>query len=90
MERVLDEISFQAPELFKSPRAEALQEGVIAEVGASAPLTGGPQKPSPPLPVIERKKDDGTIEKVIVVDPEYVKQQVASIVKDQDLSRYIL
>jgi ATP-dependent HslUV protease ATP-binding subunit HslU len=90
MERVLDEISFQAPELFKSPRAEASQEGVIAEVGASAPLTGGPQKPSPPLPVIERKKDDGTVEKVIVVDPEYVKQQVASIVKDQDLSRYIL
>jgi ATP-dependent HslUV protease ATP-binding subunit HslU len=27
---------------------------------------------------------------VIVVDPEYVRQQVASIVKDQDLSRYIL
>jgi ATP-dependent HslUV protease ATP-binding subunit HslU len=24
------------------------------------------------------------------VDPEYVRQQVASIVKDQDLSRYIL
>jgi ATP-dependent HslUV protease ATP-binding subunit HslU len=90
MERVLDEISFQAPELFKGPRGEASQEGVIAEVGASAPLTGGPQKPSPPLPVIERKKDDGTVEKVIVVDPEYVKQQVASIVKDQDLSRYIL
>ena len=90
MERVLDEISFQAPELFKSPRAEASQEGVIAEVGASAPLTGGPQKPAPPLPVIERKKDDGTVEKVIVVDPEYVRQQVASIVKDQDLSRYIL
>ena len=90
MERVLDEISFQAPELFKGPRAEASQEGVIAEVGASAPLTGGPQKPSPPLPVIERKKDDGTVEKVIVVDPEYVKQQVASIVKGQDLSRYIL
>jgi len=90
MERVLDEISFQAPELFKSPRGEASQEGVIAEVGASAPLTGEPQKPSPPLPVIERKKDDGTVEKVIVVDPEYVKQQVASIVKDQDLSRYIL
>jgi len=90
MERVLDEISFQAPELFKIPRAEASQEGVIAEVGASAPLTGEPQKPAPPLPVIERKKDDGTVEKVIVVDPEYVRQQVASIVKDQDLSRYIL
>jgi ATP-dependent HslUV protease ATP-binding subunit HslU len=90
MERVLDEISFQAPELFKSPRGEASQEGVIAEIGASAPLTGEVRKPSPPLPVIERKKDDGTVEKVIVVDPEYVRQQVASIVKDQDLSRYIL
>jgi ATP-dependent HslUV protease ATP-binding subunit HslU len=90
MERVLDEISFQAPDLFKSPRAEASQEGVIAEVGASAPLGNEPQKASPPLPVIERKKDDGTVEKVIVVDPEYVRQQVASIVKDQDLSRYIL
>jgi ATP-dependent HslUV protease ATP-binding subunit HslU len=89
MERVLDEISFQAPDLFKSPRAEATQEGVIAEVAASAPLTSEAQKSSP-LPVIERKKDDGTIEKVIVVDPEYVKQQVASIVKDHDLSRYIL
>ncbi len=90
MERVLDEISFQAPDLFKSPRAEASQEGVIAEVGASAPLGNEPQKASPPLPVIERKKEDGTTEKVIVVDPEYVKQQVASIVKDHDLSRYIL
>jgi ATP-dependent HslUV protease ATP-binding subunit HslU len=90
MERVLDEISFQAPDLFKSPRAEATQEGVIAEIGASASLTGEPQKALPPLPVIERRKDDGTVEKVIVVDPEYVRQQVASIVKDQDLSRYIL
>jgi ATP-dependent HslUV protease ATP-binding subunit HslU len=25
-----------------------------------------------------------------VIDPEYVRQMVASIVKDQDLSRYIL
>jgi ATP-dependent HslUV protease ATP-binding subunit HslU len=89
MERVLDEISFQAPDLFKSPRAEATQEGVIAEVAASAPLTSDAQKAAP-LPVIERKRDDGTTEKVIVVDPEYVKQQVASIVKDHDLSRYIL
>jgi ATP-dependent HslUV protease ATP-binding subunit HslU len=89
MERVLDEISFQAPDLFKSPRAEATSEGVVAEIGASAPLTSEPQKPSPPLPVIERQTANG-VEKVIVVDPEYVRQQVASIVKDQDLSRYIL
>jgi ATP-dependent HslUV protease ATP-binding subunit HslU len=90
MERVLDEISFQAPDLFKSPRSEATEEGVVARVNSSAPLTSEPQKAAPPLPVIERRKDDGTVEKVIVVDPDYVKQQVASIVKDHDLSRYIL
>ena len=89
MERVLDEISFQAPDLLKSPRSEATEEGVIARVAASAPLTSEPQKSSPPLPVIERQTASGT-EKVIVVDPEYVRQQVASIVKDHDLSRYIL
>src|SRR6266851_2704874 len=89
LERVLDEISFQAPDLFKSPRAEATEEGVVAEVRASASLTGEAHKPSPPLPVIERQTATG-VEKVIVVDPEYVRQQVASIVKDQDLSRYIL
>jgi ATP-dependent HslUV protease ATP-binding subunit HslU len=89
LERVLDEISFQAPDLFKSPRAEITEEGVVGEVHVSAPLTAEPQRPSPPLPVIERQTATG-VEKVIVVDPEYVRQQVASIVKDQDLSRYIL
>jgi ATP-dependent HslUV protease ATP-binding subunit HslU len=89
MERVLDEISFQAPDLFKSPRSEATSEGVIAEIGASVSLTGELPSSSPPLPVIERQTENG-VEKVIVVDPEYVRQQVASIVKDQDLSRYIL
>ncbi len=89
MERVLDEITFQAPDLFKSPRLEITSEGVVAEIGASAPLTSDPQTPAPPLPVIERQTANG-VEKVIVVDPEYVRQQVASIVKNQDLSRYIL
>src|ERR1700729_1293601 len=89
LERVLDEISFQAPDLFKSPRAEVTEEGVVAEVHASASLTGETPVALPPLPVIERQTATG-VEKVIVVDPEYVRQQVASIVKDQDLSRYIL
>ncbi len=89
LERVLDEISFQAPDLFKSPRAEITEEGVVGEVHVSASLTSEPQMPSPPLPVIERQTTTG-VEKVIVVDPEYVRQQVASIVKDQDLARYIL
>ncbi|HZY62054.1 MAG TPA: ATP-dependent protease ATPase subunit HslU [Edaphobacter sp.] len=88
LERVLDEISFQAPDLMKNQTAGATDEGVVAQVAASAPLKEG-DKPATPLPVIERQTTTGT-EKVIVVDPEYVRQQVASIVKDQDLSRYIL
>src|SRR6202011_3790025 len=32
LERVLDEISFQAPDLFKSPRTEMTEEGVVGEV----------------------------------------------------------
>ncbi len=89
LERVLDEISFQAPDLFKGPRPQPSEEGVVAAVGGSASLTGEPAPASPPLPVIERQTATG-VEKVIVVDPEYVRQQVASIVKDHDLSRYIL
>ena len=38
LERVLDEISFQAPDLVKSGRGEASQEGVVGEVAVSAPL----------------------------------------------------
>jgi ATP-dependent HslUV protease ATP-binding subunit HslU len=94
MERVLDEISFQAPDLMKNVGATA--EGVVGEIQPALPLTSAfttvtpeEQPPAPPLPVIERKTDTG-VERVIVIDPEYVRQQVASIVKDQDLSRYIL
>jgi ATP-dependent HslUV protease ATP-binding subunit HslU len=83
LERVLDEISFQAPDLMKASRSEATEEGVVAQIAASG------STPASPLPVIERETN-GVKEKVIVVDPEYVRQQVASIVKDQDLSRYIL
>ncbi|HEY0163128.1 MAG TPA: ATP-dependent protease ATPase subunit HslU [Edaphobacter sp.] len=83
LERVLDEISFQAPDLMKASRTQATEEGVVAQISASTPDGASP------LPVIERETA-GVTEKVIVVDPEYVRQQVASIVKDQDLSRYIL
>jgi ATP-dependent HslUV protease ATP-binding subunit HslU len=69
MERVLDEISFQAPDLVK----------------AIEPAEG--TKPVPRL--IERTTDKGT-QRVLRVEREYVQQQVADIVKDQDLSRYIL
>ncbi|MDE1176841.1 MAG: ATP-dependent protease ATPase subunit HslU [Edaphobacter sp.] len=83
LERVLDEISFQAPDLMKSSRTEPTEEGVVAQIAATG------STPASPLPVIERETN-GVKEKVIVVDPEYVRQQVADIVKDQDLSRYIL
>ena len=95
MERVLDEISFQAPDVVKTNRTEASREGVVAEIAASTQL-GVPDAPSTssaPLPVIERRKEgsgEPEYEKVIVVDADYVRQQVAGIVKNQDLSRYIL
>jgi ATP-dependent HslUV protease ATP-binding subunit HslU len=87
LERVLDEISFQAPDLMKASRSQATEEGVVAQIAASTTSDGASSLP--PLPVIERETA-GVREKVIVVDPEYVRQQVANIVKDQDLSRYIL
>jgi ATP-dependent HslUV protease ATP-binding subunit HslU len=82
MERVLDEISFLAPDLGKS---EKTVEGVLdlaatAEDGMGATV---------PLPVVERSNEHG-VEKVVVIDPAYVQQMVASIVKNEDLSRYIL
>ena len=54
-------------------------------------LKPGEQRPADqsPLPVIERRTGD-VVEKVVAVDAHYVRQQVASIVKNQDLSRYIL
>jgi ATP-dependent HslUV protease ATP-binding subunit HslU len=70
MEKVLDEISFHAPDLVKPV------EGVV---------------PSAKVPMlVERTTDKGVVERVVVVDREYVRAQVAEIVKNQDLSRYIL
>jgi ATP-dependent HslUV protease ATP-binding subunit HslU len=82
MERVLDEISFVAPDLTKAQvqnEKDGLQLAAATDFGATVPL-----------PVSERDTASGGKEKVVVIDPEYVRQMVASIVKDQDLSRYIL
>jgi len=78
MERVLDEISFMAPDLMKGHSGGALLDGAGAENGATVPL-----------PISEVETAEGT-ERVVLIDPEYVRAMVASIVKDQDLSRYIL
>ena len=80
MEKVLDEISFQAPDLIKA-----------AQNGEAAPVAYDASKPVPAL--IERATEkDGTkgVERVLRVECEYVQAQVADIVKNQDLSRYIL
>jgi len=81
MERVLDEISFMAPDLMKGHSAE----GALLEIAASAVENGA----TVPLPVTELETAEGR-ERVVLIDPEYVRAMVASIVKDQDLSRYIL
>jgi len=88
MERVLDEISFLAPDLTrahakKDQGAEQKNGGTIVELAAIGEGT------TAPLPVIERETPNGN-EKVVVIDPEYVRQMVSTIVRNQDLSRYIL
>jgi ATP-dependent HslUV protease ATP-binding subunit HslU len=84
MEKVLDEISFSAPDLTRvQPKGDPKDQGTVVELAAVGEGTAAP------LPMIERQTANGT-EKVMVIDPEYVRQMVADIVKNQDLSRYIL
>jgi ATP-dependent HslUV protease ATP-binding subunit HslU len=80
MERVLEDVSFLAPDVARrssdADQAEALTLAVNGEASA-------------PLPYHERMTASGP-EKVFFITPEYVKQMVASVVRDHDLSRYIL
>src|SRR6202142_3809315 len=75
MERVLDEISFMAPDMMKGHSAES----ALLEIAASAAENGA----TVPLPVSDVETTDGQ-ERVVLIDPEYVRAMVASIVKDQD------
>ncbi len=80
MERVLEDVSFLAPDVARrAPNDEAA--AALSETIKNESTT--------PLPYLERMTASGP-EKVFLIDAEYVKQMVASIVKDQDLSRYIL
>ncbi|MBS1813425.1 MAG: ATP-dependent protease ATPase subunit HslU [Acidobacteria bacterium] len=94
LERVLDEISFQAPDIVKA--AKPSEDGIIGQVEPSTAAPSAQMKlgtdtvtPGKPLPVVERKTESGA-EKVITIDADYVRQQVAALVRNQDLSRYIL
>jgi ATP-dependent HslUV protease ATP-binding subunit HslU len=80
MERVLEDVSFLAPDVARrapdTEQATALEEAIRTEA-------------TNPLPYHERTTASGP-EKVFTITSEYVRQMVATIVKDQDLSRYIL
>ena len=94
MERVLDEISFDAPDLARQNRSGADEKGEAVGSDATLDLAASADKAaeaktSPTIPMVEREGANGT-EKVIAIDAAYVQHMVASIVKDQDLSRYIL
>ena len=73
LEKVLDEISFAAPDLVKGDGAA--EDGKVPKLVERE---------------VEAKSGEKTVERVLVVDRAYVEQQVAGIVKNQDLSRYIL
>jgi ATP-dependent HslUV protease ATP-binding subunit HslU len=73
MEKVLDEISFEAPDIVKA-----------AGVTTSDKVPGLVERS------VETAAGETSIERVLVVDRAYVEKQVAGIVKNQDLSRYIL
>jgi len=77
---VLEDVSFLAPDVARrsadSEQARALTQAVNGEASA-------------PLPYHERMTASGP-EKVFFITSEYVKQMVASVVRDHDLSRYIL
>jgi ATP-dependent HslUV protease ATP-binding subunit HslU len=73
MERVLDEISFEAPDIAKAAEEGRSLEGMPAVVTREVEKAG-----------------ERVMQRIVVVDRDYVQKQVASIVKNQDLSRYIL
>jgi ATP-dependent HslUV protease ATP-binding subunit HslU len=80
MERVLEDVSFLAPDVARrAPDGEAAAN--LADAIKSDATTE--------LPYQERMTASGP-EKVFLIDAEYVKRMVAAVVKDHDLSRYIL
>ena len=80
MERVLEDVSFLAPDVARRP-ADGEQAAALSEAIKSESST--------PLPYIERMTASGP-EKVFTITADYVREMVANIVKDHDLSRYIL
>jgi ATP-dependent HslUV protease ATP-binding subunit HslU len=80
MERVLEDVSFLAPDVARNAGSPE-QAAALTRDGANEAVG--------PLPYHERTTASGP-EKVFTISSEYVRQMVASVVKDNDLSRYIL
>jgi len=80
MERVLEDVSYLAPDVARNS-GNAEQAAALTKDGANEAIA--------PLPYSERMTASGP-EKVFNITPEYVRQMVAAVVKDNDLSRYIL
>jgi ATP-dependent HslUV protease ATP-binding subunit HslU len=80
MERVLEDVSFLAPDVARNAGTPE-QAAALTKDGANEAIA--------PLPYHERTTASGP-EKVFTISSEYVRQMVAAVVKDNDLSRYIL
>jgi ATP-dependent HslUV protease ATP-binding subunit HslU len=80
MERVLEDVSFLAPDVARRPSTDEAASALSAAIKSES---------TTPLPFQERMTASGP-EKLFLIDAAYVQKMVASIVKDQDLSRYIL
>ncbi|MGA8041473.1 MAG: ATP-dependent protease ATPase subunit HslU [Terracidiphilus sp.] len=80
MERVLEDVSFLAPDVARRTTDEKQAAALSAAIREEA---------AAPLPFTERMTASGP-EKMFLITAEYVREMVATIVKDQDLSRYIL
>jgi ATP-dependent HslUV protease ATP-binding subunit HslU len=80
MERVLEDVSFLAPDVARRTPDEAQALAMSETIRKEA---------SAPLPYAERMTVSGP-DKVFLITDQYVKDMVAAIVRDNDLSRYIL
>ncbi len=80
MERVLEDVSFLAPDVARRTQDES-QAAALSETIR--------KESSTPLPYSERMTASGP-DKVFLITDQYVKDMVAAIVRDNDLSRYIL
>ena len=76
LERVLDEVSFHAPEMVEAAeKSEPMPEGESAKLPALTTRERGEGQPA---------------QRVVTVTAEYVRGQLENIVKQQDLAKYIL